>query len=62
MKQSKKSVRTLTALALLIALSIVFARVLSISTGFVRFVTREGALFLTSSPERFLFTKGGQLI
>ena len=37
MKQSKNSVRTLTVLALLIAMSIVFSRVLSISTGFVRF-------------------------
>ena len=37
MKQSQISVRTLTALALLIAMSIVFTRVLSISTGFVRF-------------------------
>ena len=37
MKQSKNSVRTLTVLALLIAMSIVFTRVLSISTGFVRF-------------------------
>ena len=34
---SKISVRTLTAMALLIAMSIVFSRVLSISTGFVRF-------------------------
>ena len=33
---SKISVRTLTAMALLIAMSIVFSRVLSISTGFVR--------------------------
>ena len=37
MKNSKNSVRTLTLLALLIAMSIVFSRVLSISTGFVRF-------------------------
>ena len=37
MNNSKKSVRTLTMLALLIAMSIVFSRVLSISTGFVRF-------------------------
>ncbi len=37
MKQSKTSVRTLTLLALLVAMSIVFSRVLSISTGFVRF-------------------------
>ena len=35
--ESKISVRTLTAMALLIAMSIVFSRVLSISTGFVRF-------------------------
>ncbi len=34
---SKISVRTLTAMALLIAMSIVFSWVLSISTGFVRF-------------------------
>ena len=34
---SKISVRTLTAMALLIAMSIVFARVFTISTGFVRF-------------------------
>ena len=37
MKSSRNSVRTLTVLALLIAMSIVFSRVLSISTGFVRF-------------------------
>ena len=36
-KESRISVRTLTAMALLIAMSIVFSRVLSISTGFVRF-------------------------
>ena len=35
--ESRLSVRTLTAMALLIAMSIVFSRVLSISTGFVRF-------------------------
>ena len=34
---NKTSVRTLTMLALLTAMSIVFSRVLSISTGFVRF-------------------------
>lgn len=37
MKHTSFSVRTLTRLALLVAMSIVFARVLSISTGFVRF-------------------------
>ena len=37
MNDSKTSVRTLTMLALLVAMSIVFSRVLSISTGFVRF-------------------------
>lgn len=37
MKHAKTSVRTLTILALLIAMSIVFSRVLSISTGFLRF-------------------------
>ena len=37
MNHSRKSVRKLTMLALLTAMSIVFARVLSISTGFVRF-------------------------
>ena len=37
MKETKTSTRTLTVLALLIAMSIVFSRVLSISTGFVRF-------------------------
>ena len=37
MKNTKNSTRTLTVLALLIAMSIVFSRVLSISTGFVRF-------------------------
>ena len=37
MKNAKNSTRTLTVLALLIAMSIVFSRVLSISTGFVRF-------------------------
>ena len=37
MKSTKNSTRTLTVLALLIAMSIVFSRVLSISTGFVRF-------------------------
>ena len=37
MKQSKTSVRTLVMLALLTAMSIVFARVFTISTGFVRF-------------------------
>ena len=37
MKNSKNSVRTLVMLALLTAMSIVFARVLTISTGFVRF-------------------------
>ena len=36
MNNSKNSVRTLTMLALLVAMSIVFSRVLSISTGFVR--------------------------
>ena len=37
MNNSKNSVRTLTMLALLVAMSIVFSRVLNISTGFVRF-------------------------
>ena len=37
MNNSKTSVRTLSMLALLVAMSIVFSRVLSISTGFVRF-------------------------
>ena len=37
MKNSKTSVRTLVMLALLPAMSIVFARVFTISTGFVRF-------------------------
>lgn len=37
MKDSRNSVRTLTLMALLIAMSVVFSRVLSISTGFVRF-------------------------
>ena len=37
MKNSKASVRTLVMLALLTAMSIVFARVFTISTGFVRF-------------------------
>ena len=37
MNNPKYSVRTLTMLALLVAMSIVFSRVLSISTGFVRF-------------------------
>ena len=37
MKHSKTSVRTLVMLALLTAMSIVFARVFTISTGFVRF-------------------------
>ncbi len=37
MNNPKTSVRTLTMLALLTAMSIVFSRVLSISTGFVRF-------------------------
>ena len=37
MNHSKTSVRTLTMLALLTAMSIVFARVLTISTGFLRF-------------------------
>ncbi|MEI3278978.1 MAG: folate family ECF transporter S component [Faecalibacterium sp.] len=37
MNDSKTSVRTLTMMALLVAMSIVFSRVLSISTGFVRF-------------------------
>ena len=37
MNNSKNSVRTLTMLALLVAMSIVFSRVLSISTGFLRF-------------------------
>ncbi|MGN0707727.1 MAG: folate family ECF transporter S component [Faecalibacterium sp.] len=37
MKNEKISIRTLTILALLIAMSIVFSRVLSISTGFLRF-------------------------
>ena len=37
MKNSKSSVRTLVMLALLTAMSIVFARVFTISTGFVRF-------------------------
>ena len=37
MNHSRNSVRKLTMLALLVAMSIVFSRVLSISTGFVRF-------------------------
>ena len=37
MKNSKTSVRTLVMLALLTAMSIIFARVFTISTGFVRF-------------------------
>ena len=37
MNDKKTSVRTLTMLALLVAMSIVFSRVLSISTGLVRF-------------------------
>ena len=37
MNNPKTSVRNLTMLALLTAMSIVFSRVLSISTGFVRF-------------------------
>ena len=37
MNDKKTSVRTLTMLALLVAMSIVFSRVLNISTGFVRF-------------------------
>ena len=37
MNDKKTSVRSLTMLALLVAMSIVFSRVLSISTGFVRF-------------------------
>ena len=37
MKNSRSSIRTLTMLGLLTAMSIVFARVLTISTGFVRF-------------------------
>ena len=37
MRNSKTSVRTLVMLALLTAMSIVFARVFTISTGFVRF-------------------------
>ena len=37
MKNSKTSARTLVMLALLTAMSIVFARVFTISTGFVRF-------------------------
>ena len=35
--KSSRSVRTLTVLALLVAMSILFARVFSISTGFLRF-------------------------
>ena len=37
MNHSKLSVRTLTMLALLTAMSIIFARVLTVSTGFLRF-------------------------
>lgn len=37
MRNNKNSTRLLTIMALLIAMSIVFSRVLSISTGFVRF-------------------------
>ena len=37
MNDKKTSARTLTMLALLVAMSIGFSRVLSISTGFVRF-------------------------
>ena len=37
MNHSKMSVRTLTMLALLTAMSIIFARVLTVSTGFLRF-------------------------
>ena len=42
MNHSRNSVRKLTMLALLTAMSIVFARVLSISTGFVLFGPVEG--------------------
>ena len=48
MNNSKNSVRTLTMLALLVAMSIVFSRVLSISTGFVRFLS----LIHISEPTR----------
>ena len=37
MNHSKLSVRTLTMLALLTAMSIIFARVFTVSTGFLRF-------------------------
>ena len=37
MNHSKLSVRTLTMLALLTAMSIIFARVFTVSTGFLRY-------------------------
>ena len=51
MNHSRNSVRKLTMLALLTAMSIVFARVLSISTGFVRF-TLGLSLIHISEPTR----------
>ena len=48
--ESRISVRTLTAMALLIAMSIVFSRVLSISTGFVRFNLGSLPCLLYTSP------------
>ena len=56
MNDSKTSVRTLTMMALLVAMSIVFSRVLSISTGFVRFnlgsltVLLAGILYMLFRP------------
>ena len=61
MNNSKNSVRTLTMLALLVAMSIVFSRVMSISTGFVRFVTGRAFLFVQTARPVFLL-QGGQLI
>ena len=50
MNNSKNSVRTLTMLALLVAMSIVFSRVLSISTGFVRFNLGSLPVLLAALP------------
>ena len=53
MNNSKNSVRTLTMLALLVAMSIVFSRVLSISTGFVRFNLGSLPVLLAAVVLRF---------
>ena len=56
MNHSRNSVRKLTMLALLTAMSIVFARVLSISTGFVRFNLGSLPVLLARIPNALVLS------